>query len=139
MCDTIIIMTEPKGETQPKGELSASEKEVLDMNFAAYALSEDVGNSLSSILMREYTGGLESIAPIQTYEEYLREESAKRANPDAYYDYVMGRSDPAGVQKYNAKIRAFNDDLERIKREKDDRKVQAFYDGMMTLLRTKRV
>ncbi len=133
-------MSEPKNEMPPnKGELSESEKEVLDMNFAAHALSEDVGNSLSSILMRKFGGGLESIAPIQTYEEYLREESAKRANPDAYYDYVMGKSDPARVQEYNAKVRAFNDDLERIKREKDDQKVQAFYNEMMVLLRAKRI
>ncbi|MDO8664224.1 MAG: hypothetical protein Q7K44_01585 [Candidatus Liptonbacteria bacterium] len=128
------------GEPLPDKEgLNQSEKDVLDMNFAVHALSEDVGNSLSSILMRKFGGGLESIAPIQTYEEYLREESAKRANPDAYYDYVMGKSDPARVQEYNAKIRAFNDDLERIKREKDDQKAQAFYDEMMALLRTKRV
>ncbi len=133
-------MSEPKNEMPPnKGELSESEKEVLDMNFAAHALSEDVGNSLSSILMRKFGGGLESIVPIQTYEEYLREESAKRANPDAYYDYVMGKSDPARVQEYNAKVRAFNDDLERVKREKDDQKVQAFYNEMMVLLRAKRI
>ena len=130
----------PTGDPSPNQEgLSQSEKDVLDMNFAVHALSEDVGNSLSSILMRKFGGGLESIAPIQTYEEYLREESAKRANPDAYYDYVMGKSDPTKVQEYNAKVRAFNDDLERIKREKDDQKAQAFYDEMMAFLRTRKV
>src|SRR3989344_5551066 len=139
--DTIIIMAEPKGDPSldNEGGLSPGEKSILDMNFAKCMLNVDAGSSLFSISMRAHLGGLEKIASIQTYEEYFREKASDYQNPEAYYNYVMSKSDPALVQEWNSKIRAFNDDLERIKQEKDEQKAQSFYDEMMALLRTKRV
>lgn len=131
-------MIKRTGDPSPdESGLSQSEKEIIDMDFAAYPIGEDIGNSLSSILMRNLLGGLESIKPIQIYEEYMREMASKSQNPVTYYDYVMSKSDQVVVKKWNDKVLAFNEDLENIKQNKDDAKVQAFYDGMIDFLREK--
>ncbi|MDP3948536.1 MAG: hypothetical protein Q8Q17_01150 [bacterium] len=120
-------MAEIKGDNIPeKGELSQELKDLIDIEIARYGLSADASHSLFS-LMPFLKTKIEDIAPLQAYEEYFRDKT--------YGDYIMSKSDPTIVEEWNSKIRAFNDDLERIKREKDEQKVKAFYDEMMAFLR----
>ncbi|MEK7546664.1 MAG: hypothetical protein AAB536_00575 [Patescibacteria group bacterium] len=132
-------MNEPKEEKLPnQAELSEGEKDVLDINFKTHALDADVGNSLMKVSMYADAGRFEDITPVQTYEEYLAEKASAASNPGAYYDYVISRSDPVLVQEYNARIRAFNEELENIKRERDGQKVRDFFKKMMEFLGTKK-
>lgn len=118
-------MSEPKGDpsSDDKEGLSLEYKDSINAEIAKYGLSADVRNSLSS--MGPLSGvKLEDIGRLQTYEEYFS------GMGDDFRDYVMSKSEPVFIEEWDSKIRAFNDDLERIKREKDEQRVQAFYEEM---------
>ncbi|KKU91314.1 MAG: hypothetical protein UY23_C0002G0053 [Candidatus Jorgensenbacteria bacterium GW2011_GWA1_48_11] len=120
------------------GELSPGEKQIIDANFETHLLDADVGNSLMPALTFARVGMPENINPLETYEEYLRAKAAESKNPDAYYGYVMGKSDPAVVQEYNAMVRVFNEELEETKRKKDSQRLQEAIKKMLEFLRTER-
>ena len=128
--DTIkTIMKIPTEDPSPDKEgLSQESKDLIDSEIAKYGLSADVGNSILSLMPLSGVK-LEDIACLQTYEEYLRGMGAD------FHDYVISKSNPTLVEEWDSKIRAFNDDLERIRREKDEQKMKAFYDEMMAFLR----
>lgn len=127
--DTIVIMKKITGDPSPDKEgLSQELKDLIDIETARYRLSADVGNSLFSLSPFSPVK-LEDITRLQTYEEYLRGMGAD------FHDYVMSKSDPVLVEEWDSKIHAFNDDLERIKREKDNAKVRAFYQEMMAFFK----
>ena len=112
------------GDPSPeKDGLSQEYKNLIDNEIAKYGLSADVCNSLFSLSPLSPVKP-ENIGRLQTYEEYLRGQAAD------FHDYVMSKSDPALVEEWDSKIRAFNDELERIRREKDEQKIKAFYDDM---------
>lgn len=135
------MMKEPKpGEQSPekRGEISPGDKELLDRSFENYFLDNDVVNSLMAVALSARSGQFEAI---QTYEEYVREVADRRTGEgeaDAYYNYVMERSDSKKVAEYNEMIKAFNDDLENIKRAKDNQKVQTFVQKAVAFLTIKR-
>jgi hypothetical protein len=60
-------------------------------------------------------GDIERLQPIPTYEERL--QTSQVTSPVA--DFIIEHSDPEKVQRYNELVRKFNDDLGRIKAEKD--------------------
>ncbi|MBI4085077.1 MAG: hypothetical protein HY432_01040 [Candidatus Liptonbacteria bacterium] len=126
-----------KGE-KSEGELNESEKWPVDANFREHMLDVDVGNSLMHALISAQIGNTEDIQKLQAYEEYLREKSSASATPDLYYDYVMEKSNPVLVEKYNSRIRAFNEELPEIKRQKNRQRVEDFVNEMIELLETKR-
>ena len=119
-------------------EIPEDIKQGLDPDFREHMLSSDAGNSLTPSSIFAHMGAFEQIAPIQTYEEYFKEKAAGSPSPELFYKYVMSKSDPALIEEYNSRVRAFNADLERIKREKDNKKAQEFFQGMFELMRTKR-
>ncbi len=119
-------------------EIPESIKQGMDGDFREHLLSSDAGNSLAPASIFAHMGTFENITPIQTYEQYFEEKAAGSPMPEVFYKYVMDNSDPALVKEYNARVRAFNEDLDRIKREKDNKKAQEFFQGMYELLRTKR-
>lgn len=122
-------MIEPKGDPSPDKEgLSDEYKNLIDAEIAKYGLSADVCNSLFALTSLSGIK-LEGIARLQTYEEYLRGQSAD------FHDYVMSKSDPTIMEEWDSKVRAFNDDLERIKREKDEQKIKTFYDEIMAFFK----
>ncbi|HUX35543.1 MAG TPA: hypothetical protein VMV71_00755 [Candidatus Paceibacterota bacterium] len=137
-------MKEPKpGEQsrEEKGEISSSDKEILDVSFRDYFLDDDVINSLAPAAFSAMAGQFETIQPIQAYEEYVREVAYRRTGKGeakAYYDYIMDRSDSRRVAQYNEMIKMFNNNLENIKRDKDNRKVQEFFQKATEFLKTKR-
>ena|SRR3989338_8555283 len=106
--------------------LSQEVKEQIDIDIARCGLYTDAGSSFL-FLLPTYRTKLEDISHIQTYGEYFHDKT--------YGDYVMSESDATLVEEWNSKISAFNNDLERIKRENDEKKVKDFYDEMMAFLR----
>lgn len=134
-------MAEPRGDKLTNNEeLDTNHKELLNVDFREHLLSNDVGNSLVQASFCYKMGKLEDIQAVQTYEEYVREkaDSLSTSNTDAYYDYVMSRSDAAAVQEYNACIRAFNEDIPNIKRNHDIQRVGDFVKKALEILRAKR-
>lgn len=130
-------MSGPKKEQFTSSEgLTPGETEVIEINFRAHSLDTDVGNALVPASMMAEAGNFDTINPFQTYEEYLRDKAAAYANPGAYYNAIMKRSDSALVEEYNARIRAFNEELQEIKRNRDAKKIKEFVQEMITFLNT---
>ena len=116
------------GDPSPeKDGLSQEYKNLIDNEIAKYGLSADVINSLFSISPISHVKP-EDIGSLQTYEEYLSSETGAD-----FRDYVMSRSNPAKIEKWNSKIRAFNEELKNGIPEKD--RVQAFYYDMIEFLK----
>ncbi len=132
-------MSEPKkGQFEDSEGLTPSERRMIEMNFSACLLDADVGNALVPASMLVAMGRFEAIKPFQTYEEYLREKSARHPNPDAYYNAVMKRSDPILVEEYNARIRTFNAGIEEAKQNHDRKKIENFVQEMSSFLKTEK-
>lgn len=132
-------MAKPKGDPSPNKGLTESERELIEINFSRYFLDVDIGNYLSGASMLAATGDFENIKPFQTYEEYLREKASAHGDPDAYYYAVMARSDKMMVETYNKRIKAFNEELPKIKERRDANKIKNFFDEMMAFLKTERI
>lgn len=111
-------------------EFSRRDKEIIDNSFAnGELLCADVRNAFAAHSLRISAGNsnVENYRPVPTYEEYFRRVSSRYRNPEARYRYIMDRSDPGAVARYNARVARFNADLERIVRRKDTQAVTDFH------------
>lgn len=117
-------MTESAPESLPI--LSPEERAAIDERFAkGQLLDPDAANSIALAVGYIGKGNLDKLEPLQTYEEYLKEKSARERTPDNYYYYVLiKKSDPAQIARYNMKVRRFNRDLQRIKENKDQKSAE---------------
>jgi len=71
-------------------------------------------------------------SPVLHYEEYIRE----RRKPEEVDDLIQG-SDPEKVKEINLLVDAFNDERERIRKEKDYKRAEEYFNKISELVRGK--
>lgn len=89
----------------------------------------DALNSLGQARFCGEARKIDNLVPIQTYAERLRNYELTQAHAD----FILEHSDPDKVQRYDAAIQKFNNDIERVKAEKDYHAVQDFVDRVTTI------
>lgn len=130
----------------------------IEREFASgLKLTRDVKTFWSALLLiisfsgKEAESFVESLESLPHYEEgYLRKSeediaglrerghediaSQVESNSPKQIAKIMELSDPEQVKKYDDLVDSFNDDLERIKKEKDLAAVKQYYDAMMAIV-----
>ncbi|HNU96372.1 MAG TPA: hypothetical protein PKH95_03105 [Candidatus Magasanikbacteria bacterium] len=97
-------------------------------------LSMDYVNAYLMIDFCRQLSRFEEMKPIQTYEEYF---SGEGKNPNIL-PYVLKLSDAKAIEDLNKLVIDFNNDLNRIKEEKDMEAVKEFLDKIGNLMKEKK-
>ena len=124
---------EPTPPNNPPDKLDPGMKKMIDASFAlGTGLDPDLLNTWGVVmLLRNKIEGYEKIQPIRHFHEYVLE------SPGPVYKYVMEKSDPEKIKEFDALVDEFNADLERIKKEKDQKALKAFLTRAVLLVRGK--
>lgn len=116
------------GESKNIDSLTDKQRKMIDNHFTSGAgLYRDVMNIWAPLPMflngdsiHDYL--LADLRPLPHYAEYI---GAKQHTP-AEIDYIFQKSSLEAIAKFDALIDEYNADLERIKREKDGKKINEF-------------
>ena len=108
----------------PHSGLTPERKERIDAQF-------EIGTGLDADTIGVWIlpvnsvreGVWDEFKPLEHYEEYVRR---KNADPGAA-DYILAKSSPEAIVKFNALVDEFNDDLERIRDDQDADTVEQFF------------
>lgn len=98
-------------------------------SFSKTGISLDAGNVWVGNSMAASTGNFDKLKPVRHYEEYFRGQDLlyQDVGKPGLLEAVMRRSNPKAVAAFDQLVDEFNADLERIKNEKDNGAVQAFF------------
>ena len=104
-------LEQPKSSSEPENKIRET---VLRDIETGEGLLADALNTWGRAF---YCGpdNIERLEPIPTYEERLRSHTVSAPNAD----FILEHSDPNKVKQYNELVARFNEDLERIKEERD--------------------
>lgn len=118
------------GESKIIDGLTDGQRKIIDSHFTSGAgLYRDVMNIWAPLPM--FVNGdsidddfLADITPLPRYAEYIHARQYKYT--PAEIDYIFQKSAPKAIVKFDALIDEYNADLERIRMEKDGKKIHEF-------------
>lgn len=101
----------------------------IKFNFTRRGITDDAFNAWLPDSMLAMMGNFDEVVPVRHYEEYLqyKDEQYKQAGKPGLYEGVMAKSNPDGIAEFDQLVDEFNADLPKIKEQRDNEAVQAFY------------
>lgn len=103
-----------EGESKIIDGLTDERRKSIDSHFSADGkISADVLNTWGAALLWIDGGMFDELTEIPNYEKSFPKNSTEEVA------YIMKKSDPQTIIEYNTLVKKYNDDLPRIKKEKD--------------------
>jgi len=107
-----------EGIRQPSSK-QLDQQEKIKANLTPAGLNQDVMNIFTPVaLLASDIGPLDKIEKLPTYAEYFAEIFNRTPDSDMAR-YVIEKSNSEAVGQFDALVREFNEDLDRIKKESD--------------------